>query len=710
MKNLTIRWQMMLMACLAAVATITVTAVAHNGTASLDAAKNSIVRNSQALRNHLEGDMMHDALHSDVLSALYHARSSKGEKRAEVEASVKEHAEWFRRSLGAVAEQKVSPEVDKALAETRPVVDRYISDAEAIVALAFRDSSTASKSLPKFEKTFTMLEGRLESLSEMMEKANTSANKTSATVAGVATRNTILVACFVILAAFAGSWFIAQRVARGLTLIGTSVDHLKSESLANLQVALSAIAEGDLTVTVQSNVPSLNYENIDEIGALAANVSTMFGQVDAIVQSYDTTRIGLAAIMADLRKNANTIAGASVQLVTSASQSESAAKQISNAMNEVSLSASQSAQTCHEIASGSEKNAHSAGKAAEAMDSLQAAIRGVSSSGTAQESTATRASEGMLIAAQAVKQVTASTTQMEISTKQAADVAESGSRAVQQTVASMDRIRAQVQRSSEMVRELGAKGQEIGDIVATIDGIAEQTNLLALNAAIEAARAGEHGKGFAVVAEEVRKLAERSAIATREIADLIESVRTEVDQTVDSMEASGKEVNEGTALSEEAGRALAGILESVHTVANEVEGLSSITDQMAHSVGTVTVCIQDVQRLAHENLQLVTEMATTAQSVSTAFEGVAAVSQQTAAGAQELSAGSQEVAASVQNVHASIESQIASIAGVNSASADLRLTADSLQETVTQFRLPSDEAPQPTYTATPQLITLPRAA
>ena len=243
--------------------------------------------------------------------------------------------------------------------------------------------------------------------------------------------------------------------------------------------------------------------------------------------------------------------------------------------------------------------------------------------------------------------------------KDAAEVAEAGGRAVESTINSMDLIHGQVESSASVVKDLGAKQEQIGEIVGTIEDIAAQTNLLALNAAIEAARAGEQGRGFAVVADEVRKLAERSAEATREIASLIDSVRVGVDQAIHSMEASTEQVRQGAAHSAEAKTALTGILGSV----------------------------KSVSEVANENLRMVEAITVDANAVEQSIMTVASVSEETAAAAQEMSANSEEVAASTQEVSNAIERQTASVQEVSRMSSELGSMSDGLLRLVNKFQL-----------------------
>ncbi len=162
----------------------------------------------------------------------------------------------------------------------------------------------------------------------------------------------------------------------------------------------------------------------------------------------------------------------------------------------------------------------------------------------------------------------------------------------------MNEIVASVKESSDVIAQLGSKSSEIGQIINVIEDIADQTNLLALNAAIEAARAGEQGRGFAVVADEVRKLAEKTTKATKEIGGMTASIQKETEKAVSTMEANTKKVEDGVMLAKEAGESLNKIITSVDRVtamirqiATASEEQSTVTEQISgdiNAVATVT--------------------------------------------------------------------------------------------------------------------------
>ena len=180
------------------------------------------------------------------------------------------------------------------------------------------------------------------------------------------------------------------------------------------------------------------------------------------------------------------------------------------------------------------------------------------------------------------------------SSGRASATAQNGALVVRETVEGMSRIAEKVRSSAGVVEQLGTRGDQIGEIVATIEDIADQTNLLALNAAIEAARAGEQGRGFAVVADEVRALAERTTRATREIGTMIKSIQQETRQAVQAMEEGVVEVERGTAGAARSGRALEEILEQINMVTEQVNQIAIAAEEQTATTQEITNSIQQI--------------------------------------------------------------------------------------------------------------------
>jgi methyl-accepting chemotaxis protein len=193
----------------------------------------------------------------------------------------------------------------------------------------------------------------------------------------------------------------------------------------------------------------------------------------------------------------------------------------------------------------------------------------------------TRVASSMEEMSATVLEVAKNATNASNSARHAVEMAESGGRIVQEGINSTNNIAHRVRESAKTVEELGASSQKIGEIVSVIDDIADQTNLLALNAAIEAARAGEHGRGFAVVADEVRKLAEKTTKATKEIAGMVKTIQKITQEAVQSMGAGSKEVEAGVELSKKVGDSFQDIIKSVKTVTDMINQIATAAEEQA---------------------------------------------------------------------------------------------------------------------------------
>ncbi|MDR2365042.1 MAG: methyl-accepting chemotaxis protein [Zoogloeaceae bacterium] len=222
-------------------------------------------------------------------------------------------------------------------------------------------------------------------------------------------------------------------------------------------------------------------------------------------------------------------------------------------------------------------------------------------------SAAEKQSEEINIAGESALQMAKSMNDVSSHASQSAQVAraslaaaDKGATAVQDSIRSMDEIRGQIQETSKRIKRLGESSQEIGEIVELISDITEQTNVLALNAAIQAASAGEAGRGFTVVAEEVQRLAERSAEATKQISALVKTIQTDTQDAVSAMEQSTQGVVEGAKRSDAAGQALSEIGQVSRDLAALIENISSATQKQSLSATQVAELMQDILRITQQ--------------------------------------------------------------------------------------------------------------
>jgi len=385
--------------------------------------------------------------------------------------------------------------------------------------------------------------------------------------------------------------------------------------LREMVAASEAVANGDLAVQVRPR-----------------------GTDDALGNALATMTQNLRELIGGVQENSTSIASAADQLRDASDQMAAATGQIATAINEVTRSAvslsglsQDSAREVEKVAAGSQQVA-------------AAAQENAATSATSKEE-ATRMGERIGLVAKASEDVARAASD-------ANDAALRGQQAVGQVVVQMEEIAGASQRTQVTVNLLGEYGQQIGDIVKTIDEIAAQTNLLALNAAIEAARAGEQGRGFAVVAENVRSLAERSSEATKEIADLIAKVQAGTQEAVGSMAAGVDGIERGREITTEAGQALELILSSVRSSATQMERIAEDVQSLSGGVERIVEATVAMAASAQESAAGASEMAGSTSRVSDAVMQVSATSEQTSASAEEVSASTEELSAQSEELAA----------------------------------------------------------
>ncbi|MCE1254814.1 MAG: methyl-accepting chemotaxis protein [Anaerolineae bacterium] len=399
---------------------------------------------------------------------------------------------------------------------------------------------------------------------------------------------------------------------------------------------MARIADGDLTVSIQAK-----------------------SEVDVMGNAFRRMVQNLRRAIQLLAESANSVDAASENLVKTAQQAGYATGQIST--------------TILQIAGGINQEAESVSKTAASVEQMSRAINGVAKGAQEQAAAVGRASTATLEINTTVDMVTRDANNSSGQAEKAAEIARLGVQSAQETLGDMHSIKTRVGLSALKVEEMGKRSQQIGLIVETIDDIATQTNLLALNAAIEAARAGEHGKGFAVVADEVRKLAERSSTATREIGSLIQGIQQTVAEAVTAMNEGSSEVERGAQRAGQSGQALQNILTAIESVNVQVRQIAGAALKMREASGNLVEAMDSVSAVVEENTAATEQISASSDELSAAIENVASVSEENSAAAEQVSASASEMNNQVEAVNASAQA--------------LASMAVELRQVVNQFRL-----------------------
>jgi methyl-accepting chemotaxis protein len=435
---------------------------------------------------------------------------------------------------------------------------------------------------------------------------------------------------------------ISRIISRALKTATAALDEIVVEDVAAFTRAVDQLAKGDLTGKIASRRQQLPVRGKDEIAALGTTYNRLALALEDMGTQYTAAIGGLRSLVSSVATASTSLAAASDEASAAAKESTSAVSQITQAVDIVSLGATDQAEKIADTATAIEELSRTADQIA-AVASHQAESIAVTTTALAKldAGIAELSSQGSVLTTSA---------------REATSEAATGDAAVTETAGTITQLQAVTSTAAGAMVSLEQRSAQVEEIVETIEDIADQTNLLALNAAIEAARAGEHGRGFAVVADEVRKLAERSSLATREISKILGAVKKETVAAAEAMRTSSHSMDAGIAVSERASRSLESVRIAIATTSGVAESLANQALEMRNASTRVTDSMDSASAAIDENTAAATEMRSTTEHVTRAMLPIAATAAANAYAANEAALSTRQLAIGIGEIDSSARS------------------------------------------------------
>ncbi len=438
------------------------------------------------------------------------------------------------------------------------------------------------------------------------------------------------------------AWFASQLIVRPiLALVATA----------------RQIAKGDLTQRAEVSAG-------DEIGSLAEAFNAMAGDLEKTVKNLVQSQAKLKAVVESVDSRSRTVIervdeqrAVIDETYNSIDQLNNGVRKITDNVEALSASSEETSSSMLEmVASMEEVSRHTDTLFSSVEDTASATHQMVSSINEVDQnvvyltSFVTDTSASMVEMSASIAQVEANAARSYDLALAVADAAESGMNAVRETIDGMEQVRQSVVEANAVVSRLGERSVAIGKILNVIEDVAEQTNLLALNAAILAAQAGEYGKGFSVVAAEIRDLSERTASSTRDIANLIRGVQDEVENALRVTSAGSSLVENGVALSHEAGKALNNILDSASKASSMGKEIAGATREQAAGSENVTRAVDRLQSMVGQINAATRQQAQGSDHIMKAVESMREVTKYVRQAMVEQKSGSSMISAAAERM------------------------------------------------------------